>query len=168
VSVAQEGRLSHHLRRRARTIACLLVLFVGEPAAAQSFYAAPDGIDNGQCTQVAPCTARGAAYACHSQPLATCWVYLADGLDLDPQINLVYYRFTWITGNCQQPQNVILRASIPSNNLIQVQDNAIGKVQCLTMDASPGVLGVNGGHAAAHHRRLRDNYVWPNARRPAY
>jgi hypothetical protein len=42
-----------------------------------------------------------------------CHVQLADGIYLDPEINIFYYRFISVTGNCDSPQAVVLRATKP-------------------------------------------------------
>jgi len=94
-------------------LAGALVALLAGPACANTFFAAPGATDNGQCTRAAPCTPQGAVLACHAQSGSVCHVQLADGIYLDPEINIFYYRFISVTGNCDSPQAVVLRATKP-------------------------------------------------------
>ena len=122
-------------------------------------YASPSGVDKGPCSESEPCTPRGAAEACHGQPAEVCWVYLADGVYQSPEIDLFYYRFTLVQGNCSHPENVVLRG-MTTENLITVQDHAIAHVRCMTLEAAPGVSGVNGIATRQHIILDYDNLIF--------
>ena len=107
-------------------------------------YASPTGTNN-ECSQERPCTAQAAVKACQEKSRDICAVHLADGVYIDPAINIYYYRAIMIEGNCEAPQNVVLRATKPGGALIMIQDHAIGVLRCLALEASvPGAAGIVG------------------------
>lgn len=132
-------------------VALVAGMAMADPAAAQRaalptkhFYAAPGASDNPTCPINQPCSPQGAVMACQAQPFDVCNVYLADGLYLDPGLNVYYHKVIAIIGNCNVPQNVVLRATIPSSTLVWVQDTSIVRVMCMQLDSAPDVTGVIG------------------------
>jgi hypothetical protein len=128
-------RTKHNLVPISLSLACLLTMLGGDPAGVQTgtrLWASPSGTENAQCIQAAPCSLQGAVTACHMQ-----------GVYLDPVVDIHYYRFMRLVGDCNNPQNVILRATRPGTNIIAVQDHAIAAVRCATLDATETATGVN-------------------------
>jgi hypothetical protein len=125
-------------------VCALLVMLANSPArAAQRFYASPSGSGT-LCTQAQPCLPQEAVLACHAQTAEVCFVSLADGVYLNPAIDIAYYRRVDLIGNCNQPQNVVLRATHAGTNIIAIQDHATGIIRCLTLDATETATGVGG------------------------
>ena len=130
----------------------LLALTLGNgPAEAQQapptvaiFYAAPEVPDNPTCPQMQPCSPQGAVMACQAQWIYLCAIFLADGLYLDPAINVYHYKFVEFFGNRNQPQNVVFRATASNTTLMIVQDHATMSVVGATFDSAPGVTNVHG------------------------
>jgi hypothetical protein len=134
----------------------LLVLALGGAAQGQIefFVAAPDGDDNGECTDSRPCSPQGAVKACPMSSI--CNIRLQPGIYLDPAVNIYYHRTISFRGNCSAPNAVIFRATKPGTVLIRIQDHAIGTVACLTMDSeSTGTIGISGRqHIIADYERV--------------
>jgi hypothetical protein len=106
-------------------------------------YASPTGT-NDECSRERPYTAQAAANTCQEKSRDMCTVHLADGVYVDPAIDIHYYRGITIKGNCEAPQNVVLRATKPGA-LISIQDHTIGILGCLTLEATvPGTAGLLG------------------------
>jgi len=128
-------------------IAVALVLAMVVPAGATSYFAAPNGVDNGTCSQAQPCTAQGAFMRCHldSPSGDKCNIQLAPGDYYDPGINVFYYRLASFSGDCANPSAVRLIGTIPGTALIWVQDHAIGIFGCMLLVAHVGgVTGIAG------------------------
>lgn len=133
--------------------------FFAAPALAQQqadFIASPTVARAAQaslaaCSSVSPCNIKDAVERCMTEPVraGVCNINLTNGVYLDPEIIVYYYRFAHITGNCNGPGNVILRATRPQA-LIWVQDHAIAAVGCLMLEAAPGVNGVIGISGRQH------------------
>jgi|SRR5215831_1487215 len=135
----------------------LLVLALGVAAQGQiesSFVAAPDGDDNGECTDARPCSPQGAVKTCPMGGI--CIIRLQPGIYLDPAVNIYYHRTISFRGNCSAPNTVIFRATKPGTALIWIQDHATGTVACLTMDSeSTGTIGIAGRqHIIADYERV--------------
>jgi len=129
----------------------LLVMLGGEPAEAQRattlvahFYAAPGAPDNPTCPLAQPCSPQGAVMACQGQLITSCAIHLADGLYLNPGINVFHFRNVHLVGNLGGPQNVVLRATISNSTIAWVQDHATLTITGVTMDKSAGVQNVTG------------------------
>jgi hypothetical protein len=132
----------------------LLILTLGGVEQGHNFVAAPNGDDNGECTDARPCSPQGAVKAC---PMgAICSIALKPGLYLDPEVNIYYHRTISFTGNCNDPNAIIFRTTKPSTALVWIQDHAIGTVSCLAMDSeSTGTIGVSGRqHIIADYGRV--------------
>lgn len=134
------------------------------PAFGQSpvYYASPSGVDNNACSQAQPCTPEGAYVLCHiTEPTGDlCEIQLADGTYLDPGINLYYYRFATLRGNCSNPSSVTLVNTKPGMALIWVQDHAIAAVKCLRLEGHVG--GTSGIVARQHVIVDYDNLIFGN------
>jgi hypothetical protein len=129
----------------------VLLLLGGAPTQAQRaqqpaavFFAAPGASDNPTCAQMQPCSPQGAVMACQMQWIYLCGILLADGLYLDPAINIYHYKFIQFQGNLQYPQNVVFRATLSNSTLMTVQDHATMTVTGVRMDSADGVTGVIG------------------------
>jgi hypothetical protein len=121
----------------------LVLALAGAPAQGQIafFVAAPDGTDNGECTEH-PCSPQGAVNACSS---GICNIRLQPGVYLDPAVNIYYHRTISLSGDCDAPGAVIFRNTKPGTALVSVQDHAIGTVSCLAMESeSTGTVGISG------------------------
>src|SRR5215831_5201213 len=70
---------------------------VAQPA--PIFYASPFGTHNAQCSQEQPCTAQAAVEVCETQSNKICRVNLADGVYLDPAINIYAESFVIYIGS---------------------------------------------------------------------
>jgi hypothetical protein len=127
---------------------------VSAAPAGYDFVAAPDGDDNGECTEARPCSPQAAVNACPDGQV--CSVYLQPGLYLDPEVNIYYHRTIGLFGNCDDPHDVIFRATKPGGALVWIQDHAIGTVNCLTLEATaPGASGIRGRqHIIADYDRV--------------
>jgi gas vesicle protein len=110
-----------------------------------NFYAAPETIDNPECSLQRPCSPQGAFRACRSQLIENCVISLTDGVYDDPEINIYYYRLVQLTGNCSNPNAVVLRATKDNTTLIWIQDHAIGIIECMTLDSTAkGTIAIAG------------------------
>ena len=110
-----------------------------------NFYAAPETTDNPECSLQRPCSPQGAFRACRSQLIENCVISLTDGLYDDPEINIYYYRMVQLTGNCSNPNAVVLRATKDDATLIWIQDHAIGIIECMTLDSTAkGTIAIAG------------------------
>jgi hypothetical protein len=134
--------------RSVRLVALAALLAWSHPAGAQqstTLHAAPSGTINPECTVAQPCTVQTAVERCAERAPQVCHVMLANGVYPDPAVNIYYYRFVNLIGDCAGPQNVVLRATQANSTLVWVQDHAIAAVRCLTLDATaPHVLGIAG------------------------
>jgi hypothetical protein len=133
------------------TMALLSMLLNNVPAEAQRaqspvaiFYAAPGEPDNPICSQPQPCSPQGAVMTCQAQWVYMCRIYLADGLYLDPAVDVYHYKFIIFEGNRSTPQTVVFRATKSNTTLINVQDHATMQVSGVTMDSDNDVTGVWG------------------------
>jgi hypothetical protein len=138
-------------------VAALIALTLGGAAYAQKrsyeFVAAPDGDENGECTDTRPCSPQGAVNAC---PMgAICGIELRPGIYLDPAVDIYYHRTIAITGDCADPYAVIFRATKRAA-LVWIQDHAIGIVKCLALEATvAGGVGISGRqHIIADYERV--------------
>jgi len=129
----------------------LAVLMLTAPSAAVaasgSYFAAPNGVDSGPCSQAQPCTPQGAFMRCRADAPAgdVCNIQLAPGDYIDPGINVFYYRFASFSGDCKDPSAVRLIGTIPGSTLAWVQDHAIGIFSCMQLVAHVGgVIGIAG------------------------
>jgi hypothetical protein len=132
----------------------LLTLALGGAAhAGYQFVAAPNGDDNGECTDARPCSPQGAVKTCPDGQV--CSIELKPGLYLDPAVNIYYHRTIILFGNCEDPHAVIFRAT-KSGTLVWIQDHAIGAVRCLTLEATaPSAVGISGRqHIIADYERV--------------
>src|SRR6516165_10528556 len=128
-----------------------------------NFYAAPETTDNPECSLQRPCSPQGAFRACRSQPIEECVISLTDGVYDDPEINIYYYRMVQLTGNCSNPNAVVLRATKDDATLIWIQDYAIGIIECMTLDYTDIVFGeTNGGHHLSMMEYSIASCVGPN------
>src|SRR5262245_46044872 len=131
----------------AHAFLILLFLLAVPPAVAQqsaAFYVDPFGSGT-QCTPASRCTLQTAMSSCYAQTAQICSISLNDGVYVDPTDNIYYYRAIQLVGNCGAPQNVVLRAATPNTALIWIQDHAIGRVECLTLEAHVnGITGIMG------------------------
>jgi hypothetical protein len=127
------------------TLIALSLLAKPAWASAVGLYASPNGIDNPACSIQQPCTPQGAVMVCHAAnvPTGVCRIQLADGVYENPRINIVYYRFVHLVGNCSNPAAVVLRTTTPGT-LIWVQDHAIAAVGCMSLTGVPGTIGLAG------------------------
>jgi hypothetical protein len=146
-----------------------------------NFYAAPETTDNPECSLQRPCSPQGALRACRSQPIEQCVISLTDGLYDDPEINIYYHRLVKLTGNCSNPNAVVLRATKHDTTLVWIQDHAIGIIECMTLDSTAkGTIAIagrqhviidyrdivfgdtNGGHHLSMTEHSIANCVGPN------
>src|SRR5262249_19625647 len=61
----------------------------------------------------------------------------------DEPIDIAHRTFVYLAGDCSDYSAVTLRAPQPGT-IVWVQDRTTAIVSCLTMEAAPGVEGVNG------------------------
>ncbi|HKA74194.1 MAG TPA: hypothetical protein VKE26_20480 [Xanthobacteraceae bacterium] len=136
------SRPTGHVMIKAALVSALVVTLAcvrASPAAgpkAVEFHAAPNGVDNPQCTARRPCTPQGAFRACRKPFIRECHIQLADGVYFDPEINIYYYRLVKVSGNCANPGAVVLRATKDDATLIWVHDHAIGIITCLSLEST--------------------------------
>jgi hypothetical protein len=134
------------------------VVFAAPACAQQTYFASPSGPRNSVCSQAEPCTPQWAFVVCHEAtvPTGVCNIQLADGDYLDPEINIYYYRFVNIVGNCTNPSLVRLIGTRPATTLIWVQDHAIGVFSCMRLEGYTGsVTGIAGRqHVIVDYARI--------------
>ena len=129
---------------------CLVLIALGAAAApviaqeSATFHAAPDAVDNRECSPVRPCSPQGAFQMCRKQQREECHVLLADGIYRTPRINVFYFRTAYFSGNCSNPNAVVLLATDPNTSLFQAQDHSIGVLECVSLrsetQATTGIL----------------------------
>src|SRR5262245_24294018 len=118
-------------------LAVMLLGLVASPALGQTFslHVTPDGSDNADCAEAGGCSPKGAIAACRQRSAIECGLILADGVYVDPEINVYYHRTVSVIGNCKNPGAVVLRATKNHAQLIIEQDHAIGTLASLTLEA---------------------------------
>jgi hypothetical protein len=119
-----------------------LMLLAGITAAfADDLYVATTGSDtNNSCrTQATPCLT--GQHAVDQIPFATVSsIHFADGI-YNGQINIFYWRFVVLEGNCANPQSVSLRPTANNQAIVWGQDGAIAHVQCFELNGN-GFSGI--------------------------
>jgi len=124
----------------------LLAAILLSPDAARTaepllFFVAMDGNNAADCrSQATACrTAQGAIDKIPLGSIAN--VMFAPGNYPDP-INILYYRFVALWGDCKDRASVVLRVDI-RQAIIWVQDHAVATINCLTLEATAeGATGI--------------------------
>lgn len=133
----------------------VLAIAAAQPAVQPTaiFYAAPNGTDNNQCSQIKPCKPQSAVLACQGAQHRAylCLIKLSAGAYVDPAIDVWHYRFIQFTGvdglapdgSCANPGATILRAASWNTALITVQDHATMGITCAQLDSyAGGTIGI--------------------------
>jgi hypothetical protein len=119
-----------------------VMLLAGITAAiADDLYVATTGSDtNNSCrAQAMPCLT--GQHAVDQIPFATVsTIHFADGI-YNGQINIFYWRFVVLEGNCANPQSVSLRPTANNQAIVWGQDGAIAHVQCFELNGN-GFSGI--------------------------
>jgi hypothetical protein len=111
-------------------------------AQAQTHWVAKSGNDDNACKSTeSPClTVQGAVGKVENGSVAA--ISIGPGT-YEEQINIFRYRVISLFGNCEDISAVTLRGSQPGP-IIWVEDHPIVIVDCLTLEAAPGISGVAG------------------------
>jgi hypothetical protein len=157
-AVSFDGRrrpMAQNPRTIISTILAVLAFWwvaLGTPTGAQTYYVAKtDSDDSNPCTApLAPCkTIQGAVskvpLGSFANIIVGAGVYdIGSAHGLDPLINILYYRFVAIFGECANRGNVVLRGNDANKAIIWAQDHVIAALGCMTITAAPNVSGVIG------------------------